>query len=134
MSGLTLGDSYKIQVSSINEQGESDLSESNTILFANVPSEPATISLSAQDSPPQIVVEWTAPSDINGDIVRGYHVYVDNGYGGPFNLVLNATGYPSTYRAVIGKDPQAEGVTLTCGLLYQVQVSALNSAGEGAFI
>jgi hypothetical protein len=45
LTGLSLGTSYKLQVSSTNEVGESALSEANTILFANVPSSPASLVL-----------------------------------------------------------------------------------------
>jgi len=37
MTSLILGTSYKIQISSVNEVGESAKSDANTILFSNVP-------------------------------------------------------------------------------------------------
>ena len=65
------------------------MSISNSILFANVPSNPATLTLSASQS--AIVAKWTAPVSANGDSVSGYRVYVDDGLGGPFKIVLDGT-------------------------------------------
>jgi hypothetical protein len=88
-----------------------------------VPSAPQTLDLVALDDQ-TIRAMWTAPSSVNGDAIRGYKVYVDDGIGGPFTLVFDGSNYPSTYRFDIEN--------LTCGLNYFVQVSALNVAGEGS--
>ena len=128
LTGLDLGTPYKLQVSVRNEIGESELSPSDTIVFANVPSEPTTIALTADAVLQTIEVEWTEPAQLNGDAIDGYKVYIDNGQGGPFSLVLDATGSPSTQKYVIGLEDQS----LECGLLYIVRVTALNSAGEGS--
>ena len=129
MTGLTLGAAYKLQVSALNEIGESTLSQSNTVTFANVPDPPASLTLTANAEDATIKVEWTAPAQANGDAVHGCKVYVDNGHGGPFTLVLDATGFPGTYTYTAGEESES----LECGLLYIVRVTALNSAGEGAF-
>lgn len=106
----------------MNEIGESILSIANSVIFANVPSEPLTLSLEATAMPASIKAEWTAPASVNGDAVSGYRVYVDDGAGGPFTMVYDGHT-SSTYSFEIP--------SLTCGLLYFVQVSAKNSAGEG---
>lgn len=62
----------------------------------------------------------------NGDSVSGYRVYVDDGFGGPFRLVLDGADQSSTYQHAIE--------SLKCGLNYFVKVSALNTAGEGPTI
>lgn len=67
LTGLTLGTTYKVQVSSVNQVGESPLSDALTILFANIPSMPATVSLTATKT--SITVNWTAPASSNGDVV-----------------------------------------------------------------
>lgn len=126
MTGLTLGTSYKVQVSALNEIGESALSPSNMIVFANLPDEPDSLTLTPNDSPATILVEWTAPASVNGDDVSGYKVYVDNGRGGPFNLAFDASEFPSSYSYTIND--------LDCGYLYMVRVTAINVVGEGPYV
>ncbi|MFM7797050.1 MAG: hypothetical protein ACKO7N_09840 [Candidatus Nitrosotenuis sp.] len=41
----------KLQVSAVNQIGESKLSVSNTVTFANLPSAPASLSLTAKANP-----------------------------------------------------------------------------------
>ena len=52
---------------------------------------------------------------------------MDNGRGGPFIKVYDSVGYSSIYSY---KATDA----IECGYLYNVRVSAINTAGEGAFI
>ena len=100
-------------MSAINEVGESILSISRTVTFANLPNAPQSLTLQAEAEPATITAKWTAPDQVNGDVVAGYLVYVDDGLGGPFSLAFNGTGYPSTYSFKI-----SDG--LTCGRLYFV--------------
>lgn len=71
-------------MSAVNLIGESTLSVFRTILFSNVPSAPVSLTLSAAIEPSLLTASWTAPVQVNGDAVRGYRVYVDDGFGGPF--------------------------------------------------
>ena len=73
-----------------------------------------------------ILIEWTAPASLNGDDIHGYKVYIDNGRGGPFSLILDATNVPSSYAHLVE--------SLDCGYLYMVRVTAVNVAGEGAHV
>jgi hypothetical protein len=98
LTGLVLGRSYKLQVSATNEIGESQLSVARTLLFANVPTKPASLTLTASIDPTVLLAEWASPSSENGDAVSGYQVYVDDGFGGPFTLVYNGQNFPSTYQ------------------------------------
>ena len=128
MTGLTLGNSYKLQVSALNEIGESTLSTSNTIVFANVPDAPASLTLTpTAGDPSTILIEWEQPTSNNGDAVTSFQVYIDNGRGGPFELVFS--GFPSSYSYFAG-----ETVKLDCGYLYMVRVTATNVAGESTHI
>lgn len=130
MTGLTLGNSYKVQVTAINEIGESDFSPANTVVFANVPDAPAQLTLTPTYAEPStIMIQWAEPAQVNGDDVDGYKVYIDNGRGGPFELILDATGFPSRYSYTAGEHEQ-----LDCGYLYMVRVTATNVAGEGSHI
>jgi hypothetical protein len=51
LTSLTLGQKLKLQVSALNEVGESILSISSTITFANLPTPPETIKLTASLNP-----------------------------------------------------------------------------------
>jgi hypothetical protein len=126
LTGLTLGSSYKLQVSSTNEIGESALSEANTVLFANVPSSPATLTLATQmisKEEPHIVSTWTAPSSMNGDVVSGYKLYIDDGRGGDYVLAYDGSGFANVYTFTIVR-------RVTCGVVYNVKITAINIAGE----
>ena len=90
MTSLTLGVQYKIQASSVNEVGESELSPAARVTFANRPSAPASLTLSATKEP-SIQALWTASSAINGDLIQGYKLYIDNGVGGEFILVFDGS-------------------------------------------
>jgi hypothetical protein len=96
LTGLTLGSTLKLQVSAVNEIGESILSKSNSVIFANIPSAPSSLTLTPTAYLASIKAEWTAPSTVNGDAVTGYSVYIDDGYGGEFELVLDGDS-SSTY-------------------------------------
>lgn len=127
LTSLVLGSSYKIQVSSSNEVGESQKSESVTILFANAPSQPASLSLAPGlpliKSEPHIVATWSAPVSVNGDAVRGYKLYIDNGEGSDYSLVYDGTGFANVYTYTVTS-------MLSCGTLYNLKVTAVNLAGE----
>lgn len=96
-----------------------------TVIFANPPSVPSSLVLSAATDPAVIIAQWTAPISLNGDVISGYRVYIDDGLGGSLNLVLDGDS-SSTYVYTISN--------LICGLFYTVAVSAKNSAGEGSII
>jgi hypothetical protein len=95
----------------VNEIGESELSKSSIVIFANVPSAPASLTLKPTSYPATIKADWTAPTSVNGDSVQSYRVYVDDGLGGPYKLVL-ASDSSSLYSHEIP--------ALTCGLFYSV--------------
>jgi hypothetical protein len=123
ITGLTLGVTYKIEVSSTNDVGESSLSDITSVVFANVPSSPQTLTMTTT-SQPALTAAWTAPLSSNGDAVRGYTLYIDDGNGGDFTLVYNGSTYASVYSYTI------DSSTIECGLLYNLQITAINSAGE----
>lgn len=95
----------------MNEIGESILSKSNSVVFANIPEAPTSLTLTPTAYPASIKAEWTAPTSVNGDAVSGYRVYLDDGFGGAFELVLDGDS-SSTYSYEIPN--------LTCGLQYFV--------------
>ena len=96
VSSLTLGTTYKIQVSAVNSVGESALSAIYYLLFANVPSVPTSLTLTSTVS--SLTVSWLAPAAYNGDPVRGYKVYLDDGNGGALSLAYDGTNFPQTLK------------------------------------
>ena len=120
VSGLVLGVSYKFQVSSTNEIGESQLSPSRRIVFANRPDPISTLTLSA-NSEPKIFVNWGTSSNTNGEVPFNYLVYIDNGLGSNWTVVYNGTG--ESFSANITSQ-------IECSMLYNIRVTAINSAGE----
>ena len=123
MTGLTKGQDYKVQASSVNEVDESELSPAAMLLFANRPDAPASLTLTSTRKP-SIEAHWTAPTASNGDEVAGYKLYIDNGVGGDFVVVFDGSSdQPATYSHVIEQD-------IECGALYNLMVTAINVAGE----
>jgi hypothetical protein len=72
---------------------------------------------------PHIQATWTAPVSTNGDVIQGYKLYIDDGMGGDYTLVYDGTGFPNVYTFIITEQ-------IVCGTVYNVKVTALNSAGE----
>ncbi len=97
ITGLTLGTTYKIQVTAVNSAGESAKSTTYYLLFANPPGVPTSLALASTIS--TLTVSWVAPSSYNGDAVRGYKVYLDDGNGGPITLAYDGSSLPQTLKA-----------------------------------
>ena len=95
-TGLTLGTTYKVQISAKNPIGESSKSAAYSLLFANVPSAPTNLVLTSTKT--TITASWGAPSSVNGDSVRGYKLYMDDGLGGAVTLVYNGSNFPNTLK------------------------------------
>lgn len=126
ITDLTVGETLKVQISAVNEVGEGPKSVASSLLFANVPSAPEITLIPTAGDINTILVSWKAPADENGDSASGYKVYLDNGLGGPFNLIFDGSAFPSRFSFLAGETTEL----LTCGRLYQARVTALNVAGE----
>jgi len=51
---------------------------------------------------PYIRATWTAPVSTNGDAVKGYRLYVDDGEGGDYTLVYDGSlAFPNVYTFLI---------------------------------
>ena len=123
LTGLLLGTQYKVQVSSLNEVGESALSPSARITFANRPAPPASLALTST-ALPSISAAWAAPAQANGDPISGYRLYIDNAAGGEETLAFDGSlGQPATYSWTLTN-------SLSCGAMYTLRVTAFNVAGE----
>ena len=117
ITGLTNGQSYQVQVRAINTAGNSLWSDAaSAIPTAQVPAKPAAPVLTIGNQ--QLGVTWTAPAD-NGASISDYDVqYKASSAANWTNAGYDGTG-PST--TITG---------LTNGQSYQVQVRAINTAGN----
>ena len=123
LTGLDLGTQYKVQVTSVNEVGESLPSPSARFTFANRPSPPATLTLTSS-ALPSISAEWLAPLSANGDAPSGYRLYIDNAAGGEEVMAFDGSiGQSATYSWTLSN-------SIACGATYTLRVTAVNIAGE----
>jgi hypothetical protein len=116
------GKIYNFRVKSQNEKGYSDYSELFSIACsappqkANAPQ--VDYSLSSRES---IYIQWSLNTDGLGDggVIQGYKVYMDDGYGGALQLVMDTVGLSSTISEYMATN-------LTQSLQYRFQVEAYN--------
>src|SRR5581483_8985917 len=84
VSGLTNGISYVFRVAAINAIGTGPYSApSAAVVPATVPGAPTAVSGTPHDS--QVALTWTAPSDIGGSALTGYHVQYSSDGGTTWN-------------------------------------------------
>ena len=115
---LTNGQSYQVRVRMTSSAGSSDWSQATTDTPApEAPSAPEVPALTPGNG--QLGVSWTAPSD-NGADISDYDVQYRQG---------NTDGWTDYPFSDTGTSTTIDG--LTNGQSYQVQVRAINSAGNG---
>ena len=120
ITGLTNGQSYQVQVRAINTAGNSLWSDAaSAIPTAQVPAKPAAPVLTIGNQ--QLGVTWTAPAD-NGAAISDYDVQ--------YKLSSAANNDPWTDASYDGTGPSTTITGLTNGQSYQVQVRAINTAGN----
>ena len=120
ITGLTNGQSYQVQVRAINTAGNSLWSDAaSAIPTAQVPAKPAAPALTIGNQ--QLGVTWTAPAD-NGAAISDYDVQ--------YKLSSAANNDPWTDASYTGTGPSTTITGLTNGQSYQVQVRAINTAGN----
>lgn len=98
-------------------------SAANTVIFANIPSAPVSLTLTSTQTPTLTAI-WSAPLLTNGDAIRGYKLYIDDGLGGDYSIIYDGSIIANVYTFTIGKD------NIECGVLYNLKVTAINYAGE----
>ena len=119
---LTRGVEYSVQVRAENSVGTSGWSASGTGTPAVVaPTAPQSVTLTPSDD--AIQVSWSAPSDNGGAAITAHDVRYRAGESGDWTVIDTATTTARKYT-VTG---------LSNGTSYQVQVRAVNSAGDGAW-
>ncbi len=118
-SGLPFGVTYYYQVSAVSAVGEGARSaEVQGTTSLEAPSAPQSLQATSLDG--MVRLDWSAPEDDGGAPVQRYQIYRSVGLG-QMELV-----------AVISSVLIYEDVDLSNGIEYHYQVSAGNSAGEGA--
>jgi PKD repeat protein len=117
-TGLTNGQIYYFQVTSVNIIGESTRSTETSATPRTVPGAPTGLTVSI--STVQLLLTWVAPASNGGSVITGYDVYRGTTSGG--EVLLATLGNVLTYTTGLPPNGQA----------YYFQVSAINAAGEGA--
>jgi hypothetical protein len=117
VTGLTNGTSYEVRVSAHNANGYGPTASVGTA--TPITTATAVNALSASVANGQSVVSWSAPSSNGGSAISGYKVeYSTNGTS--WTQASASTTSPYTLTS------------LTNGTSYQVRVTPINGAGNGA--
>src|SRR5207244_2938722 len=118
--GLTNGVTYYYQVSAVNNVGEgprSNEASATPTAPATPPGAPQGLVATAGDA--TVTLTWSAPSSNGGSPITNYRIYRGTASGG------------ETLKATIGNVLTYTDTTVTNGVTYYYQVSAVNNAGEG---
>lgn len=117
--GLTPGTTYKFKVKARNIIGQSEFSETTSILAAQIPDEPTDLVNVPQITlANQIGLQWIAPVFDGGSPVIDYRVWYDNASGGAFEVLT---------EGVVTNAYTATG--LIQGATYRFKVQARNVYG-----
>lgn len=123
-AGLTNGQTYTYEVSAVNSVGEGAKSNSVALTPFHVspPGAPQGLTAKHANGPNsgKIKLDWTAPASNGGAAVTSYKIYRGTSAGS------------LAYLTTVGNVLTYTDSGLTTGTTYYYQVSAVNSAGEGA--
>lgn len=125
---ITTGKIYQFYWSCYNIIGESDPS---SIISVSVNAAPSTPSAPYNDytysDSTSLYVNWGYVSDgvSPGGLIIGYKLYMDDGYGGDFDLIYDTVNVSPTINAVLIS-------SLTTGLYYRFKVAAYNYNGASS--
>ena len=107
----------------VNKVGASETSSIVSVPIAAYPAAPTGLARTTSTKT-SITVAWNKSIDteLPAGLITGYHLYMDNGLRGDFELVYNGEGVP-TVRSF-----EASG--LVTGLPYRFHVVAFNHVGQ----
>ncbi|MCY4421488.1 MAG: fibronectin type III domain-containing protein, partial [Acidimicrobiaceae bacterium] len=120
ISSLVNGTSYEVQVRAVNADGDGPWSDSATATPRTVPAAPDALAAAPGDE--QLEVSWSAPAD-GGSAITSYDVRYSGDSGMNWTEVDAATAGALSYTV----SPLVNGTS------YEVQVRAVNAAGDGAW-
>src|SRR6184192_903378 len=118
--GLTNGVTYYYQVSAVNNVGEGPRSNeisATPTAPATPPGAPQGLVATAGDA--TVTLTWSAPSSNGGSPITNYRIY------------RSTTGGGETLQATIGNVLTYSDTSVTNGVTYYYQVSAVSNVGEG---
>src|SRR5947199_302794 len=118
--GLTNGVTYYYQVNAVNNVGEgpkSNEASATPTAPATPPGAPQGLGATAGDA--TVTLTWSAPNSNGGSPITNYRIYRGTSSNG------------ETLKATIGNVLTYTDTTVTNGVTYYYQVSAVNGAGEG---
>src|SRR5436309_8078886 len=122
-SAVTNGVTYYYQVSAVNSPGEGAKSNEASATPNQTPPPPsppsAPTNLAATGSNAQVTLTWQAPGSNGGSPITNYRIYRGTSSNG------------ETLKATIGNVLTYSDTSVTNGVTYYYQVSAMNGAGEG---
>src|SRR5437773_1103084 len=119
-TAVTNGVTYYYQVSAVNNVGEgprSNEASATPTAPATPPGAPQGLVATAGDA--TVTLTWSAPSSNGGSPITNYRIY------------RSTTGGGETLQATIGNVLTYSDTSVTNGVTYYYQVSAMNGAGEG---
>jgi hypothetical protein len=128
VSSLTNGTAYVFRVAGINSNGTGTYtaaSSSVTPIAVSVPGAPTGLSISGT-SCGQGTVAWSAPASNGGSAITGYRIRISTDSYAAYRQV-SGTAYAGNSTLVSGAPNIPSGS-------FTVRVSAVNSAGEGAYV
>src|SRR5216117_3787688 len=118
--GLTNGVTYYYKVSAVNNEGEgpkSNEASATPTAPATPPGAPQGLVATAGDA--TVTLTWSAPSSNGGSPITNYRIY------------RSTTGGGETLQATIGNVLTYSDTSVTNGVTYYYQVSAVSNVGEG---
>ncbi len=119
---LKNGTEYEVRVYAVNDQGDGNRSEIAAATPATVPDKPNAPTLTAGNE--QLTATWTAPDNGGNAIIRYEVQYRTSSPQGQWTTSSSAdSDVTDTSHTVTG---------LTNGIMYEVQVRAVNSVAEDA--
>ncbi len=124
INSLTNGTSYDVQVRAVNVAGDGAWSITSDAAPRTTPEAPTITSVTPGNT--MLTVTWTAPDGNGGAVVTGYDVR---------HKLTSAQDIAANWMVVAntGNDLSHAIGSLTNGTSYDVQVRAVNVAGDGAW-
>lgn len=123
--GIVTGQEYSFRFRAVNSKGSSDYSEILSVAAIDPPEKAFAPQVDyTQSSRTSLFVKWQINADQLGlgELFSGYKLYMDDGYGGDFKVVLDTVGLSNKITHFL-----ATG--LTPSLIYRFKVAAFNKNG-----